>query len=223
MTTNRFAPRSDQDVVELVLNHPLVWVVSGGGDDFRATLLPVRPELDANGRITRLVGHFARSNDHYQLLQKHPRALLLVLGVQGYISPSWMQDKTQAPTWNYASAQFLVDVDFFEESTDIEAHLRDLVDTMEAARPNAWSIEQMGPRYRSLSKGVIGFRAEVREIRAKFKLGQDERDDVFRDITVGLSRAGGSELLQWMNEFNAGRTGNDGNGDIPHFDNSPLL
>ncbi len=26
-----------------------------------------------------------------------------------------MQDKTQAPTWNYASAQFFVDVEFFEQ------------------------------------------------------------------------------------------------------------
>lgn len=208
MTTNRFAPRSDQDVLKLVLDHPLAWVVSGGAaDDFRATLLPVRPELDANGRIVRLVGHFARSNDHSVLLQKTPRALLLVLGVQGYISPSWMQDKTQAPTWNYASAQFVVDMAFFDEPGEIETHLRDLVGAMEDDRPNAWSIDQMGPRYRSLSRGVIGFRAEVREIRAKFKLGQDERDDVFRDITAGLARNGRTDLLQWMSKFNPGRAG----------------
>jgi transcriptional regulator len=202
---NRFAPRSDQDVVRLVLEHPLAWVVSGEGENFRATLLPIRPVHDPDGPITSIIGHFARSNDHFELLKRSPRALILVLGTQGYISPSWMQDKSQAPTWNYASAQFLVDVTFFEEPAQIEEHLRDLVDTMEAQRPNAWSVDQMGPRYKSLSRGVIGFRADVREIRAKFKLGQDERDDVFRDITVGLERYGDGELLSFMKAFNPGR------------------
>lgn len=202
---NRFAPRSNQDVLRLVLGHPLAWIVSGEGENFRATLLPVRPVHEGDGPITSLIGHFARSNDHFELLERSPRALILVLGTQGYISPSWMQDRTQAPTWNYASAQFLVDVTFFEEPAELEAHLRDLSDTMEAQRPNAWSVDQMGPRYQSLSRGVIGFRADVREIRAKFKLGQDERDDVFRDIAKGLERHGDGELLSWMKEFNPRR------------------
>lgn len=202
---DRFAPRSDQDVLHLVLGHPLAWVVSGEGENFRATLLPVRPEHAASGRVTAIVGHFARSNDHFEMLQRSPRALILALGTQGYISPSWMQDKTQAPTWNYASAQFLVDVSFFEQPERIETHLRDLVGTMEAERPGPWSVDQMGPRYRSLAQRVIGFRADVREIRAKFKLGQDERDDVFADITRGLTRTGSSDLLHWMKAFNPER------------------
>lgn len=205
MTTQRFAPRSDQDVVQLVLDHPLAWIVSGTGEDFRATLLPLRPELDAHGRLIALAGHFARSNDHFELLCKNGRVAILTLGVQGYISPSWMQDKTQAPTWNYASAQFIADLVFDESDASIETHLRDLVDAMEQGRPDAWSVDQMGPRYRSLATRVIAFRAEIRETRAKFKLGQDERDDVFRDIAVGLERSRQSDLLRWMKTFNPGR------------------
>jgi len=204
-TTDRFAPRSNQDVLRLVLDQPLAWVVSGGVENLRSTLLPIRPVVDAEGRITALEGHFARSNDHFELLRKQPRALIQILGKHGYISPSWMQDKTQAPTWNYASVQFLVDVAFFEDAAAIETHLRDLVDTMETRRPNAWSVDQMGPRYHSLATRVIGFRARVLETRAKFKLGQDERDDVFRDITVGLAQYGDGELLQWMKDFNTWR------------------
>lgn len=196
-------------MLRLVHEHPLAWVVSGGADNLRATLLPIRPVTDANGKITELEGHFARSNDHFELLRRQPRAMILVLGTQGYISPSWMQDKTQAPTWNYASAQFLVDVAFFEKAGAIETHLRDLVDTMETQRPNAWSVDQMGPRYHSLATRVIGFRARVIETRAKFKLGQDERDDVFRDITIGLANHGDGELLQWMKDFNTWRPNQD--------------
>src|SRR5687767_14620374 len=121
---DRFAPRSNDDLSRLVQQQPLAWVVSGSAaaDNFRATLLPILVEREADGRIARLVGHFARSNDQYKLLMQDPKAVMLVLGTNGYISPSWMQDKTQAPTWNYASVQFFVDVEFFEQPEAIEAH-----------------------------------------------------------------------------------------------------
>jgi predicted FMN-binding regulatory protein PaiB len=209
---DRFAPRSDADLLRLLQQQPLAWVVSGSvaDDTFRSSLLPILAETDAEGRIVRLEGHFARSNDQYKLLMQDPKAVMLVLGSNGYISPSWMQDKTQAPTWNYASAQFFVDVEFFEQPEAIEAHLRELVDTMEqqAPRPagtSAWKVDDMGARYSSLAQRVIGFRAKVRNVRAKFKLGQDERNDVFADIMIGLNQAGRSELHSWMSELNPGR------------------
>jgi predicted FMN-binding regulatory protein PaiB len=210
---DRFAARSNDDLMRLVQQQPLAWVVSGSAsaDNFRATLLPILIERDADGSIARLVGHFARSNDQYKLLMQDPKAVMLALGTNGYISPSWMQDKTQAPTWNYASAQFFVDVEFFEQPEAIEAHLRELVETMEAqtmratASP-AWKVDDMGARYASLSRGVIGFRAKVREVRTKFKLGQDERDDVFRDIMLGLAHGDSTELQTWMRAFNPGRS-----------------
>lgn len=210
---DRFGARSNDDLIELVRRQPLAWVVSGSAasDNFRSTLLPVLVETHDDGGIARLVGHFARSNDQYKLLMQEPKAVILVLGTNGYISPSWMQDKTQAPTWNYASAQFFVDVEFFEQPEAIEAHLRELVETMEgqAARATtspAWKVDDMGARYASLSRGVIGFRARVRNVRVKFKLGQDERDDVFRDIMIGLDHGGASaDLKAWMQAFNPGR------------------
>ena len=186
--------------------HPLAWVVSVATGEPRATLLPMLP-VEVDGRLERLMGHFARSNPQVQLLQAQPRALILFLGVHGYISPSWMADRTQAPTWNYASAQFDTDIEFFEDPAAIEAHLRDLVTTMEAGRPNRWTIEDMGARYRSLARRVIGFTARIRATRAKFKLGQDERDDVFSDIVRGLESQGASELLAWMLAFNQQRAG----------------
>jgi transcriptional regulator len=157
------------------------------------------------------VDRFApRSNDQYKLLMQDPKAVMLSLGTNGYISPSWMQDKTQASTWNYASAQFFVDVEFFEQPEAIEAHLRELVDTMERHAPragtaSAWKVDDMGARYGSLAQRVIGFRAQVRNVRAKFKLGQDERDAVFADIMTGLTQGGRAELHTWMREFNPGR------------------
>jgi len=210
-TKNIYAARSDADLLRLVRQQPLAWIVSGTGENFRATLLPVLAEADEEGRIMRLMGHFSRFNDQPQLLTRDPRATILILGTNGYISPSWFADKSQAPTWNYVSAQFVVDMQFYDAPEPIEAHLRQLVNTMEAQAPRGedqipWDVDQMGQRYFLRSKVIIGFIATVREIKPRFKLGQDERDDVFSDIMAGLKHGPTEDLQAWMRDFNQGRS-----------------
>ena len=200
-----FAPKSDEQVLRLVLSHPLAWVVSLDGDGFRATPLPLRPRVGAGGRIEALEGHMARSNPLCAALQRDARALVLFSGPQGYISPSWLSDRTWAPTWNYAVVQFLVTLAFDETPARLDAHLQDLVSAMEQGRPGAWQPSEMGARYETLKRRIIPFVATVLEQRARFKLGQDERDAVFAEISEGLARSGSDELLAWMRELNPGR------------------
>jgi transcriptional regulator len=138
-------------------------------------------------------------------LQRDARALLLFSGPQGYISPSWVSNRTWAPTWNYAVVQFVVTVAFDETAARLDAHLHDLADAMERGRPNAWQPSEMGARYEAIKRMIVPFEARVVEQRARFKLGQDERDSVFADITGALSRSDADALLAWMRELNPGR------------------
>lgn len=199
-----YAPRSAQQLLRLVTEHPLAWVISDAGGEFRASPLPLRPRV-ADGRIEALEGHLARSNPLYAALQKDARALILFSGPDGYISPSWVSNRTWAPTWNYAVVQFLVTVAFDESPELLRAHLDDLVQTMEQGRPKAWDIPEMGPRYDAIKRHIVPFVATVTEQRAKFKLGQDERDSQFREIAEALDKNGPAELLAWMRELNPGR------------------
>ena len=112
-----------------------------------------------------------------------------------------MADRSQAPTWNYASVQFLTNISFIEDDAGLERVLRDLIGAVEAGRPNAWSIEDMGPRYARLAQRIIAFEANFVEMRPKFKLGQDERRDVFADIMRGLEATEADELRTWMADF----------------------
>lgn len=199
-----YAPKSAGQVLRLVTEHPLAWVISDAGGEFRASPLPLRPRV-ADGRIEALEGHLARSNPLYAALQKDARALILFSGPDGYISPSWVSNRTWAPTWNYAVVQFLVTVAFDESPELLRAHLDDLVQTMEQGRPKAWDIPEMGPRYDAIKRHIVPFVATVTEQRAKFKLGQDERDSQFREIADALEKNGPAELLAWMRELNPGR------------------
>jgi len=56
-----------------------------------------------------------------------------------------------------------------------------------------------------LRRMIIPFVATVVEQRPKFKLGQDERDAVFAEVTEALGQSGSDALLAWMRELNPDR------------------
>lgn len=198
---HRYAARSDEDVVRLLATQPLAWLVSAGGDDPAYTPLPLRAECGADGRLCALRGHLARRNPHLARLRRDPHALALVIGPQAYVSASWLDDRTQAPTWNYAAAAFELRVELSEEEADIAQELEALVGAMEAGRPRAWRIEEMGERYARLAAGVTALRGEILAVHATFKLGQDERPHDFAQILAGLEQAGHAPLVEWMRAF----------------------
>ena len=202
---SQFQPLSPRDVADLVAEQPLAWIVSGAANALSSTPLPVQLECDAEGRPVRLLGHFARSNPQWRGFSENPRATVLLIGPHGYISPSWFADRTRAPTWNYATAVFEVDIELRDTQEDANFLLQNLVDDMERDRPGPWHSQEMGERYFSLRKGIVGFHAHVREVRATFKLGQDERDDVFDDILRGLWNTRQHALAKWMRRFDGGR------------------
>lgn len=205
-----FAAQRAQDVTDLARAHPLAWVVSTGAAGLLATPLPLLVHSAADGRIVAIEGHFARHNPQVAALRADPMALLLWLGPNGYVSPSWMADRTQAPTWNYASAQCRVRVGFVDDEAGLRAHLDALVAVHEGGRAAAWQAGEMGERYATLAARIVAFRAEPLDVQARFKLGQDERADVYADIVHGLQqRADGPPLCEWMRRFNHGRPDRD--------------
>jgi transcriptional regulator len=201
-----FAPPSELDVTRLVLEHPLAWVVTSGGGEYAATPLPLRPVVGEQGEVVELLGHFARSNPHHELARRVRPTLVLFSGPHGYVSPSWLRDRTRFPTWNYAYVQYLVDIRYTEDLAETKEILRDLVGAMERDRTDAWAIEEGGARYDKLVHGIIAFRARILERRVKFKLAQDERAGEYADIVQALEAAGERELLEWTRRSNAGRT-----------------
>ncbi len=201
----RYLPAADGAVAELVRAQPLAWVVSHGPDGSQSTPLPIRAELDSDSQVIALIGHFARRNPQVEGLKANPRATILFMGPHAYVSPSWLADRTQAPSWNYASAAFEVDVAFDEDPAFARHVLDNIIGAMEAGRERAWSIPEMGERYDRILRGIVPFRAAVVAARPTFKLGQDERDDVYADILAGLETDGEAEMAALMRTHNPGR------------------
>jgi transcriptional regulator len=194
-----FEPRSEADLARLIDEYPLAWVVSAGeaAAGVGATPLPLLAETDANGRISALFGHFARSNPQVEQLRASPRAKILFTGPHGYISPELVSQPGWAPTWNYATAQFDVEFEFLPEENGLAVER--LVTRMERGRRDPWTIAKLGARYEQMVRRIIAFRAHVRTPMGRFKLGQDESPQTLAEILAGLDDAA---LVRWMRDFN---------------------
>jgi Transcriptional regulator len=194
-----WSPRNAAEVAALVARHPLAWVVSAT-PGFHATPLPLVADLDDEGGVTALVGHFALRSPQVETLKAQPRALVLFQGAEGYISPNLVSQPQWAPTWNYAVARFEVEVEF--DPQDNGAALDRLIAHVEGDRPDRWTVAQMGERYEPMSRHIIAFRARVLSCDATFKLGQDERPESLAQILAGHPDA---ELTAAMREANEPR------------------
>lgn len=188
-----YAPRQPEQVAELIREYPLGLVVSGEAANFAATPLPLLPEVDEQGRVVALFGHFARSNPQVAALTANPRAAIIFQGPQGYVSPRFVSNLTWGPTWNYAMVRFVTEVEFVPNE-NAEA-IRRLSEALEGAGSEAWTAARMGARYEQLLTRIIAFRAHVLDEEAKFKLGQDEHRRTFAEI---IRNHPNGELTRWM-------------------------
>ena len=195
-----FERYNNRDVFDLIREHPLAWVSPRDGDPMNSASLPLLAETDGDGRVCTLVGHMARRNPLFHTLSEKPHALILFMGPQAYVSPAYVTDPAWAPSWNYAQARIEATVRFEPDATD--EVLRMLLEAMEHHVPSGWTPANMGARYPRMQQSIIAFRAQVTNLRARFKLGQDEKPERLREI---LTRHPDQSLVSWMRRFNADR------------------
>lgn len=171
-------------VTAFVRDQKFALVLSRGAGGTMTSPLPLLVETEEEGAVTSFIGHFARANPQLDLVRHDPRATILFQGPHAYIPPGWISQPDWAPTWNYAFAQFDVEIQLLpgEEAAAIRA----LATALEGDRPDSWRVEALGPRFQALATHVVAFRARVLTATARFKLGQDESDEGFGEIIAAL-------------------------------------
>jgi transcriptional regulator len=192
------AEREQAAARRLVAEYPLAWLVSRR---FNSSPLPLLAEVDDQGAIVALFGHCARSNPLCADFAEDAGGLVLFNGPAGYISPKLVSEPDWAPTWNYAVLRFTVEVEFVPDET--RSSVERLLSHLEGDAPERWTTAELGARYERLLERIVAFRAQVRSCTPTFKLGQDERDDLFEEITAHHPN---KALVEWMRDF-AERTG----------------
>ena len=190
-----FRPSSPDALVALIRDNPLAWFVTPG---LSALMMPVMPRVGAEGRLCGFHGHLPLRIA--RRLGPSSRVLILIGGAAGYISPSWFENRMQAPTWASQSATFLCQATLSEDPSSIRSSLDEMVVAMEAGREDAWTLDELGPRYAKLAHRIAAFEATIIEQRAAFRLCQDDDAATFGETLVGLSREGRGDLVELMRQ-----------------------
>ena len=191
-----FAPPDDEAVRELLRQHGAADLVTSTDQGLRATLLPFVLDESGGDGPDRLLGHVARTNEHWQL-PALGEALVIVRGPDAYVSPSWYATKREhgrvVPTWNYVTAHVHGRLVVHDDPVWVEALVRRLTAKHEGHREHPWSVDDAPPPYvAGQLRAIVGIEVEVTRVEAKWKLSQNRPEADQQGVVAGLDAEPGA-------------------------------
>jgi transcriptional regulator len=176
-------------------------LVTSGDDGLESTILPLLYD-PAAGPLGTLAGHVARGNPLVR--DGHAgEALVVVTGVEGYISPSWYPSKVEhgkvVPTWDYLTVQAVGPLVLHDDADWLLGNVSGLADRHEHDRPAPWAVSDAPPAYvTAVLRAIVGIEIPVTRLAGKAKLSQNRPAADVAGVVAGLraDRPPGDELAE---------------------------
>ena len=170
-------------------------VVSHSDTGFVASHVPVL--IREVGSELQIVGHVARGNSHWRLMDRQTESMVIFQGPHAYVSPTWYAVSPAVPTWNYAVVHAYGAARVREDATFITGVVEDLTRRYEDQREHPWSTQAVpGESYEKLLNAIVGFEISVSRCEAKFKLGQNRSVEDRAGTIAGLERESSPKALE---------------------------
>ncbi len=176
---------------ELIRLHPLGLLTTAGASGLAATPLPFL--VDAGENTSGILrAHMARANPHWRELQGGAECLVVFMGSQGYVTPSWYPTKRETqkvvPTWNYVTVQAWGRPRLVEDAAWLRRQIDDLTRAREGARPEPWAVSDAPEDYLAAQmKAIVGIEIPIARIEGKWKLSQNRPAADRAGVLAGLN------------------------------------
>lgn len=172
--SRHFAETRADVLLPLVRERGAGTLVVCGQEGLDAAMLPL--EVDIAAGLLRC--HVARLNPLWQAVSDSPSVLVIVMGVDHYISPQWYPSKAEhgkvVPTWNYEAIHLHGTATVFEEPVKLLAHLESLTRSQEGRLAQPWEVSDApGDFLERQMRAIVGLEITMDRIEGKFKLGQN--------------------------------------------------
>ena len=164
-------PNADvQDLMGRGLAWDLVTPTTGG---LVVTMLPLLHEGGS------LVGHVARTNDHWRAAPTGASVALL-RGPDGYVSPSWYATKAEhgrvVPTWDYVTVHAHGELVVHDDPAWLRGLVTRLTDHHEQGR---WQVTDAPEAYvAGQLRAIVGVELRISRLEGKAKLSQNRAQDL---------------------------------------------
>jgi len=200
-----FRMADERELQEFMRTYDFATVVSSSPDGLVTSHLPVL--VRSSGATLVVVGHMARANHHWRLMDGATPALAVFHGPHGYVSPTWYETAPAVPTWNYGVVHAHGLATANEDEAFVRGVLDELVRRYEGQRPNGWRPESLpADFYGRMLRRIVGFEMPVTRLEGKFKLGQNRSIEDRRRTIAGLEKEGSAEAAR-LAEFMSRRAG----------------
>jgi transcriptional regulator len=182
----------DQAKIEAFLErYDFATIVSSPASGIVVTHVPIVLRRTPTGLV--LVGHVARANSHWELMNGGVESLAIFHGPHGYVSPTWYASGPAVPTWNYATVHAYGKPRATHDVTFTQDLLRELVLRYEKG-DDAWRVEDLPPDFRDgLVSAIVAFEMPVHRFETKFKMGQNRSAEDRAGTIAGLEREPSTE------------------------------
>jgi transcriptional regulator len=172
-----FAEDRPEELQAIIRSCSLPILVSTLKDADGARLWATHLPLMFDGQ--RVVGHIARGNKQWQLLDSAVESMAIFSGVDGYVSPSYYATKPETgrvvPTWNYEAVHIYGRLEVIEDTAKILEIVTSLTNTYEGPRPKPWKVSDAPDDYIATHlKGIVGLVLHVTKLVGARKLSQNK-------------------------------------------------
>ena len=146
----------------------------------------------------RVLAHLVRVNPLARHLAGGPaRALLIVSGPDGYVSPDWYGEPQLVPTWNYAAVHLRGELRLLDDTAlrPILERLSETFETRLAPKP-PWKTDTVDDGLLArMMRRIIPIEMSVDTVDSTFKLNQN-RSDAARAGAAAALAAGGTPGME---------------------------
>ena len=169
-----------------------ILVSSNDGVPF-ATHLPITTKIEGD-RLT-LLGHLAKANPHWKLMENSRQTLAIFHGPHAYISPALYEIRETVPTWNYTAVHVYGVTTLFTETARLRELLQQMIHTFEPTYLAHWN--DLGETYRErMLHHIVGFEIAATRIETKFKLSQNRTKTEQANVIANLKASDDSVISQ---------------------------
>jgi transcriptional regulator len=184
--TPAHAVDDEQTVRRLIAENPWATIVSNNRGELVASHYPVLLDERDDGRLA-IVTHVGRPDDQVHDLGSG-EVLLIVAGINGYISPSWYSEiPHRAPTWNFSVAHCYGVPELLEPDENLRVLTRLVAHFEQHVDDPAYLDPEVGAR---LAPGTVGLRLPITRFVCKVKMSQDKDPQSQQQVLAALRRPG---------------------------------
>jgi transcriptional regulator len=138
----------------------------------------------------KLVGHIAKANTQWKLLESTPESLAIFKTVDGYVSPSFYPTKAETgkvvPTWNYEAVHAYGRLEIIEDAAELLKIVTELTNHHEQARPKPWQVGDAPDDYIAAQlKGIVGVVLHITRLEGARKLSQNKTEADRQGVIAG--------------------------------------